>query len=37
MAQALLTPPFVHFDLPPTEDELPSDDGVPVETLRHRL
>ena len=28
---------FFYFDLPPTEDELPSDDGVPMETLRHRL
>lgn len=23
--------------LPPTQDELPSDDGVPMETLRHKL
>lgn len=37
MTQTVLTPPFVHFDLPPTEDELPSNDGVPMETLRHRL
>lgn len=37
MAQATLPTPFYYFDLPPTEDELPSDDGIPMETLRHRL
>lgn len=26
---------FPDFELPPTEDELPSDDGMPMETARH--
>ncbi len=29
--------PALPFDLPPGEDDLPSEDGVPMETERHKL
>ncbi len=29
--------PDIELERPPTEDELPSDDGVPMETGRHRM
>lgn len=29
--------PDIDIEMPPTEDELPSDDGVPMETGRHRM
>ncbi|MDY6784818.1 MAG: Uma2 family endonuclease [Cyanobacteriota bacterium] len=34
MSQTTLTPPEIV--LPPTQDELPYDDGIPMETQRHR-
>lgn len=37
MAQAVIeTLPFVDIEIPPTEDDLPYDDGMPMETNRHR-
>jgi Uma2 family endonuclease len=35
-SQLALTEP-TEIPLPPTQDELPCDDGVPMETLRHKL
>ncbi|MCT7997112.1 Uma2 family endonuclease, partial [Laspinema sp. C5] len=35
-SQLALTEP-TEIPLPPTQDELPWDDGVPMETLRHKL
>ena len=29
--------PYADFPWPPTEDELPSSDGIPMETERHVL
>ncbi len=37
MSTRLLSPPVLEFELPPTEDELLYDDGMPMATLRHRL
>ncbi len=33
----LVEPVLVEMEWPPTEDELPSDDGIPMETQRHVL
>lgn len=37
MSERLLSPTAFHFEMPPTEDELPYDDGIPLESQRHRL
>jgi hypothetical protein len=34
---ALIEPAALRITLPPTQDELPGDDGVPMETERHKL
>jgi Uma2 family endonuclease len=34
---ALIEPAALSITLPPTQDELPCDDGVPMETERHKL
>lgn len=37
MSKQLLSPMAFHFEMPPTEDELPYDNGIPLESQRHRL
>lgn len=37
MSERLLSPTPFHFEMPPTEDELPYDDVIPLESQRHRL
>lgn len=36
MADTTLTDDIIDIPLPPTQDELPWDDGMPMETARHR-
>lgn len=37
MVEAMITEPLIGVERPPTEDELPSSDGEPMETQRHVL